>query len=186
MEASKIGYWLQLLSNIGILLGLVLVGFQMKQNADLLRVQLLYEESDRFSSGERSLIGEDGASVLSKSLTDPTGLTLAERRVVDIHLYSTVEQWYAGYRLSVQGLVDEADWKHRIQREAEYLLGNPYGLAWWKTYSQLSTLPEDFINAVHAEIAPLDGVNFTLLFDQLIQDELGRLTEKTTENRTTN
>ena len=177
MEPSprNTAYWLQVFSNVGILIGLVLVGFQMKQNSDLLRIQLLYEESNRYTSGERSLIGEEGAAVLAKSLTSPTELTLAERRIVDIYYYTTVEQWFAGYRLNEQGLIEEQDWKHRIRRDAEYILGNTYGVAWWRAYSQLSSLPQELIDVVDAELSQVDeSTSFALQFDQLIQEQLSR------------
>ena len=45
MNFEKLNRWLQVSANIGIVLGLVLVGFQLKQNSELARIQLLYEES---------------------------------------------------------------------------------------------------------------------------------------------
>ena len=40
--------WLQIVANVGLITGLILVGLQLKQNSDLLKTQLLYEESGRF------------------------------------------------------------------------------------------------------------------------------------------
>ena len=170
---KSIGYWLQIFSNIGILIGLVLVGLQMKQNSDLLRIQLLYEESDRYTNAERILMGEEPAKVLAKSLTNPTEMTLDERRIVDVYFYTTVEHWFAGYRLNVQGLIEEQDWKHRIRRDAEYIFGNAYGVAWWKVYSRVTSLPKELIDVVDAELSQIEDSNsFALQFDQLIQEEL--------------
>ncbi len=47
MDSSRLNHWLQVSANIGIVLGLVLVGVQLKQNSDLTRIQMLYEESQR-------------------------------------------------------------------------------------------------------------------------------------------
>jgi hypothetical protein len=41
MESSKLGYWLQVSANIGILAGLILVGLQMTQSNSLAATQLL-------------------------------------------------------------------------------------------------------------------------------------------------
>ncbi len=40
MESSKIGYWLQVGANIGILAGLILVGFQINQNTKISHADL--------------------------------------------------------------------------------------------------------------------------------------------------
>ena len=45
MDTNKMVSWLQVGANLGIILGLVLVGLQLKQNSDLLKIQLLYQES---------------------------------------------------------------------------------------------------------------------------------------------
>ena len=46
MESSKLGYWLQVGANIGLLAGLILVGFQIQQNSQILRTQVITEEAD--------------------------------------------------------------------------------------------------------------------------------------------
>ncbi|MBT4522626.1 MAG: hypothetical protein HOC23_21725 [Halieaceae bacterium] len=69
---------LQIVANLGIVVGLLLVGIQLTQNSDLLKIQLLYEESDRAIQLESLLVGEEAASVWAKSIEAPEHLTLAE------------------------------------------------------------------------------------------------------------
>ena len=83
MDFSRLNSWLQVSANIGIVLGLVAVGVQLKQNADLTRVQLLYEESNRVIDLELRVVGEQAAEVWAKSIDDPENLTLAEIRIMD-------------------------------------------------------------------------------------------------------
>ena len=47
MNFEKVNKWLQVSANIGIVLVLVLVGLQLRQNSELARIQLLYQESER-------------------------------------------------------------------------------------------------------------------------------------------
>ncbi len=91
MDASKLGNWLQVSANIGIVLGLVMVGVQLKQNSDLTRIQLLYEESRRTVDLESTIVGERGAEVWAKSIEDPENLTLADVRIMEALLWSFVE-----------------------------------------------------------------------------------------------
>ena len=58
-------------ANVGILAGLILVGLQMRQNEQLLRTQMAYEESNRYSQIEAAMLGEEPSIVWAKSLVDP-------------------------------------------------------------------------------------------------------------------
>ena len=80
MDKSKLVSWLQVSANIGIVLGLVLVGVQIKRSSDLTKIELLYEESRRFVELETMVVGENAAEVWAKSLEEPENLTLAEVR----------------------------------------------------------------------------------------------------------
>ena len=135
MDVKKYTAWLQISANLGILIGLVLVGFQMQQNADLLRTQLSYDESDRYIQGERLLSGENPAVVWAKSIESPAELTLAEQRIAESIIWVNVEQWRAAYKLGQIGLLG-GEWRARVENEASWLLGNEFGRAWWKIQSE--------------------------------------------------
>ena len=63
MNSSKVAGWLQVAANVGIVAGLILVGVQLKQNSDLLKTQLLYEESKRLVELETQVVGEIGPNI---------------------------------------------------------------------------------------------------------------------------
>ena len=154
-SAGRFGNWLQIGANLGIIAGLLLVGLQLKQNSDLLRTQLLYEESGRFIESEHALYGENAARVWAKSIENPDELNLEERRVIDAYLYSTLESWRSTHMLSEHGLlVDDADWQLRVRDEASYFLGNEYGRAWWSVYREENLMiPPELISIIDEELA---------------------------------
>ena len=78
MNSSHLSDWLQIAANLGIIGGLLLAGVQLKQNSDLLKTQLLYGESHRLVELETLVVGEMGAEVWAKSISDPLGLDLSE------------------------------------------------------------------------------------------------------------
>jgi hypothetical protein len=145
----------QMLAALGVIASLVLVGLQLNQNADLLRIQLLYEETGRLIQSEQALYGEEAARIWAKSINSPRDLKLEELRIVEAYLYSSVEMWRATHMLSRHGLLDaEDDWKHRIVIEAPYLLGNEYGSAWWSVYREEEDKADpEFILAVDEALA---------------------------------
>jgi hypothetical protein len=169
MSTGKMGNWLQIGANLGIILGLILVGFQLKQNSDLLKVQLLYEESQSFISHERQMIGENGSVVWTKSLEDPKSLTLAEIRVMDGYLYGMTEQWRASQLLNELGILDE-EWKDRLTEEAAFYLGSPFGRAWWEVYQGDVDLPPEMFAII--EEALNASPDFTLTYVEEVRKAL--------------
>ena len=136
MDSNKISGWLQVAANIGILAGLILVGLQMQQNSDLLRMQLLKEEATSYLATESVILGENYADVYAKSITDPKSMSIADMRIEDTMLWSHgVVRWSNTYRLYELGLVEEEQWKSEVTRDLAFLYGSAYGRAWWDKVS---------------------------------------------------
>ena len=75
MDSNKISNRLQVAGNFGLLAGLVLVAFQINQNTNLARTDMVsrnYESSMMFGL---AMMGEDPAAVWSKAALDPDSLT---------------------------------------------------------------------------------------------------------------
>jgi len=147
MISQKTARWLQIASNIGILAGLVLVCFQLEQNNELLKTQVMTDESRRVAEQEWILVGEEGARVWAKSMDHPNDLDLQEQRIMEAIFYSELESWNHIRRLSTQGLVD-IDWTARIFGEAGYYLGYPYGRAWWSVIRAYDSTPQDLSQVI--------------------------------------
>ena len=169
MDTAKMNHWLQVGANLGIILGLVLVGFQLKQNSDLLRVQLLYDESQSFINHERMMIGENGAQVWASSLEAPEDLSLAETRIMEAYLYAMAEQWRASHMLFEFGVLGD-EWRDRLVEETGYYLGNPYARAWWEVYSTDSDLPPEMKAIIRARLE--EAPDLTLDWHRSIMKEL--------------
>lgn len=157
MDSSKLSNWLQVAANIGIVLGLVMVGIQVKQNSDLTRIQLLYEESTRAVNLETLVVGEQAAEVWAKMIEDPENLTLAEIRILEALLWSFTEQLRGTYRLAEMGLLTEADWRARVETEVTFYFSDRYSKAWWDNFGTPSdTFPEELRQAINDVIASDD------------------------------
>ena len=166
MNEARMNHWLQILANVGIVVGLLLVGFQIKQNSDLLKTQLLYDESRRIVDFEMQMLGDDPARVWAKSMTDPQELTLEEQRVMEASLWIYAEHIRATRLLSQLGLLDDEEWRARVQAESAFYYGNSYGLGWWKNYSDgNSSLPQDLIDEVNERLANSSNSNTLEYFE---------------------
>jgi hypothetical protein len=149
MNSSKLSDWLQIAANTGIIAGLLLVGLQLKQNSDLLKTQMLYDESRRLVDLETKVIGENGAEVWAKSITEPENLNLAEKRIMEALLWSYVEQLRSTRVLAQLGLLDDDEWKARVRSDTAFFLGNRYARAWWANFKEDNTvLAPDLIEEI--------------------------------------
>lgn len=172
MRSSKLSDWLQIAANVGIIAGLLLVGAQLKQNSELLKTQMLYEESSRLVDLETEVVGEIGAEVWAKSISDPRSLNLAEQRVIEALLWSFVEQLRSTRLLGQLGLIEDAEWRARVNSDAAFYLGNEYGRAWWANFSDGNTsLPADLVMEIDSHLANAVP-DYTLDYAKAVMDLL--------------
>ena len=177
MNSGKLSDWLQIAANIGIIAGLLLVGLQLKQNSDLLKTQLLYEESSRLVDLETQVVGETGAEVWAKSISDPENLSLAEQRIMEALLWSYVEQLRSTRLLGQLGLLEDAEWKARVRSDTGFYLGNKYGRAWWASFKEgNSVLAPDLIKEIDFRLSEVD-TNRTAEYIRSTMDRLREANE---------
>ena len=169
MNYGKLGNWLQISANIGIVFGLLLVGIQLKQNSDLMKTQLLYEESYRATELEARVVGENAAEVWARSLTNAKSLSLADQRIMEALLWSFTEQLRASRMLADLGLLDDEEWRARVESDAAFYLANEYGVAWWTNLKQNSSLPDDLIAEIDSRLSDVD-YDFTLDYARAIME----------------
>ena len=89
-------------------------------------------------------------------------------------LWSFVEQLRATHMLAELGLLENEEWKGRVNSDAAYYLGNEYGRAWWLDSSgPNSSLPDDLQAAINARLSEVDE-NFTLNNARSIIDRIDK------------
>jgi hypothetical protein len=174
MKSQKLSNWLQIAANVGIVIGLLLVGVQLKQNSDLLKTQLLYDESRRAVDLETLVVGENGAEAWAKSISDPKNMSLPEQRIMEALLWSFVEQLRSTRLLAELGLLEDEEWRLRVKSESAFYLGNDYGKAWWESYSTgNNSLPDDLIAEVNSRLSEVNK-NFTADYAKSVIDLVNR------------
>ncbi|MFT5610213.1 MAG: hypothetical protein ACI9WC_001407 [Arenicella sp.] len=178
-KLGRVGNWIQVSANVGILAGLLLVGLQMKQNSDLLKIQLSYAESGRYIQNERVMWGENPAEIWAKSIEKPALLTLAEQRVIESIIWVNVEEWQAAYRLSKLNLMED-EWKDRVRNEVSFILANDFGRAWWTMTTDEKNQTEglgEFYNFVNSELASKPNRNKNFFYEIMQNIKSGNTSE---------
>jgi hypothetical protein len=93
VDSERINRWLTLTANIGILIGVALLVFEIRQNSDLMRLQFINDDLLLVADSEIPMLGDDPAAVMMKSFERPQDMTYADFRIVDAYLTAKLEIW---------------------------------------------------------------------------------------------
>lgn len=127
---DKVNKWIALGANIGVLVGLALVFFEMCQNADLTRIGMEQRKNDLLAQIELSISRPEMAEVWIKSVRTPETLTDAEARMVESHLVSVMLQWDHMLQMDANGLISRANTQSHISSTAPFYFGSRFAKKW--------------------------------------------------------
>ena len=129
---DRVARWLALTANAGVILGLVLVLVEVRQNAELTRTQMEQRKNDFLAEIEFSLANRESAEVWVKAIRTPESLTDAEMKMVEARLLSLMLQWDHLFQMERSGLVTRAHVRQHIANSAPYYFGSRFGRHWWR------------------------------------------------------
>ena len=137
MKTEKINSWLSLGANIGVVVGLILVAYQINQDVKLTKVQLFSDVTTSMNAFNQALMGDDPSEIVAKSIETPHELTLAELQVMDAYLISAINEIRRLELLRRSGLNVEGSMKGIHA----YYFGTSYARAWFQEYGGADNLP---------------------------------------------
>lgn len=123
---DHVARWLALAANVGVVLGLILVIVEVRQNAELTRTQMEQRKNDFLAEIEFSLATRESAEVWVKAIRTPESLTDAEMKMVEAHLVSLMLQWDHLFQMERSGLVTRAHVRQHIANSAPLLFRQPF------------------------------------------------------------
>ena len=149
-QKNSVANWLEIAAHIGIVVGLLLVAFQIAQEDDIAQTEVTGQLFSNVIDYYEKLTGENPAESLARAIDNPKTLT-PEDHVVLFNLYMAEfakamrQENVPGYKLARSSVVR---WTG--------LIGNPYGYAWWKTLGKnLSPFIPQLYEALEPEIERL-------------------------------
>lgn len=142
VNSEKLNNWAQTITGLAIVIGLVLVVWELQQNRDATLSQLS-SEYWHFASQERAAIfGEDAANVLAKACHEPADLTESDLIVL--------EQYYEGFIARIDrmrmlrnrgGFYGTDQWREGVVLLDMLFVSRP-GRAYWKSIASTWVNPE--------------------------------------------
>ncbi len=130
MITTKVNSWLSLGANIGVVIGLVLVAYQINQEAELTKIQLFSEATSSRKEFNQAMMGSDPMEVVAKSIERPHELTLSELQLMDMYFISALNELRRLAVLSQAGLDVDAD----IEGFHNFFFGSNFAQAWFQEY----------------------------------------------------
>lgn len=139
---NNVGNWIQSSANIGILLGLVFVGFQMQQDKELKRADLVFANLESFFHQNNTILGDASAETFAKAAMTPDELTDADIVILLNYFDSRLLQWNQWQILEDSGLIGP-EWQALSDLPWEF--GTEVGNRFARQYVLPSeSLPADF------------------------------------------
>ncbi len=132
MNFDRINKWLTLGANIGVVLGLVILIVEVRQNASLTRTALETAKNDQLAEIELSIASPAVAAAWTKSIRAPETMTDADIRIVESHLVAIMLQWDNLFQMEESGLASRARTQRHITNTAPYYFGSAYAKNWWR------------------------------------------------------
>ncbi len=131
-KLDRWGRWLTLGANIGVVLGLIILIVEMRQNAALTRAAMEQQKNSFLAEIEFSLARREMADVWVKSIRTPEALTDAEARMVESHLVALMLQWDNMFQMERAGLISREDARQHIRNSAQFYFGSRFAKNWWQ------------------------------------------------------
>ena len=136
MKSERIGLWLSLLANFGVLIGLALLVVELRHNT-LATQAALYQESMSFAREHiELLIGDENkelASVVFRGESNPDSLSITEFEKFILFTAWRMNVWETGFLNYDEGLVEERIWKTMDAWYSSLLKRGPGYQKWWET-----------------------------------------------------
>ncbi len=132
VDSDRLNRWLTLGANLGILIGLILVGYEIKQNSNLVRAQIIVTAFSDQQALAVARMGDDFASALARSIREPENVTLADVAVLESALDAELLE------LRRNGLMEEVGvftgrWRQDMKRFS-LPFTTPIGRKYWDVW----------------------------------------------------
>ena len=144
MNSDQLNWWLTVGANVGVLVGLIFVGLEVRNSTDAVSAQTADSVADGYNTVNLAAIADPAmARLLHVGIEHPERLTDLEAYRFSLLIRSYFNQYHRVHRLYQLGLVSEEEW-------AEYAveIGGFMSTPGVTLFVEGNPLPEDFLSDV--------------------------------------
>jgi hypothetical protein len=145
------------LANVAVLVGFVLVAYELRQNTDQLALELEWQINQKMFENNRDLQNEYTASIYAKSITNGDELTFDEFIVATGLITNLLNIWEDRFFLYQHGLLEDSEWKQFIDEDIGITLGNTFAQNYWQTIKGL--FPRELVTYVDTKLPEVEDTS---------------------------
>lgn len=135
MDSRRLTAWIQILTSIAVLLGLILVVWELQQARNIAQAQLISDNYGVAAQIHTSLFGENASEVLAKSCSSPEDLTEGELQILmRVHL-AYLNLALRNYYIDTSTNVTQDSWQDEARRNITGILACEPGRAMWEIFN---------------------------------------------------
>lgn len=142
MTKLNLGQWIAVATHIAVLLSVLLLVVELRQNTELTRIQMTQDRINTNQQLESEFFDHHLSQVWVKSFTDPASMTFEEIRTMDAYLVVFMNQFMREYDLEQAGLLESGATVKLMEDNFWFLFGSPFAKAWWEQLGQSGLSPE--------------------------------------------
>ena len=151
-ERPSLSSWVQIFTNLIVIAGVLLVAYEIRQNKEMVGVQLAQGAWAMYHSEFIAMMGEDPAISLEKMVRGDQ-LEDVDRIVIDSFLTALSTRWRQNLALEARGSFGRNP-VPITALDAVWYLNTPYGREWWSETRK--TMPESLRLAVDEMLSNAD------------------------------
>ncbi|HSM72806.1 MAG TPA: hypothetical protein VK851_14780 [Anaerolineales bacterium] len=129
MNIDSINRWLSLAANFGVLIGIVFLAIEVRQNSDYMALQLEFgQPTQKIFDNNRDLQNSATAKIFAKAVENPKELTFEEGLVAASLVLNMLNEWEDRFLIDKAGLTGEIDWQEHISENIDWTLGSQFAI----------------------------------------------------------
>ena len=132
MNVDKLNRWLTLGANVGVVIGLIVLIVELRQNSSLTRAEMEIELTTVQSDLELRMSAPDISAVWMKSVYHPEDLTPVEIKMMEGPLVAVTQQFEHLMNMHEAGLVSRRRVEGHIRNSAPFYFGSRFAQNWWQ------------------------------------------------------
>ena len=155
MTLNDANKWLVALSNVGVLVGFVLIAYQLSLNTEAIRLQAGVGADHQLMAGELAFMGETTHEAFAIAMRDPGALTDAQVGQMWAYLTVGLGANQSLWRAYEAGFVTVQELDRSMESSIPGYLSSEFGQIYWNTVKQ--NYPSEFADRVDAVVANHPG-----------------------------
>ena len=132
---------------IAVLITLIYLAIQVRQNTEMSRQSILRNQTDRYLNNCYFMAGNSGImDIFMRSMADPDSVTREEWWRFGSYLYGMFKDYEEMYYFNTSGRQEDYRWESS-QRDLRFYLSRPGGRKWWRSQGR-EMLSDQFVEFV--------------------------------------